>query len=128
MGSSTTPKQTTVEQVGTVEILRARTYPLDPEAFEAQSEVIVEPGVFPLYCLNGMTYLWMMTGSLNMGGSSIQRLGDGLMILGIGDTPVDLAVTFPSRRFGEDELNALRDDDIAVEGHPQQRLRITLAP
>lgn len=110
-----------MSQVGTVEILVTRNYPLDPEAGCSGTEVLVEPGTFPLYS-DGYTFLWMMSGKVNEGG--VNRRGDGLITAGEFDSPGALAVTFPSRRLGPDEWAALLRETVCQEGHRDQRLRV----
>jgi hypothetical protein len=106
-----------------VEILRTRTYRIDPTNNDPilGAQAIVSPGIYPLMH-DGLSYLWLMTGSLD--GNSIRR-GDGLFIFGEGDRPIDeLRVTFPSPVFGPDEWSDLLESDMCREGHPDQRLRI----
>jgi hypothetical protein len=111
-------------RIGTVEILRARTYPLDVEAHDdIRSTVIVEPGVFDLFS-DGMTTFWMMRGQLNERGP--WRLGDGMFSMSGGDRPSGIEVVFPSKRFGPDEWAELLTEPNFTEGHPEQRLRVTL--
>jgi hypothetical protein len=111
-------------QVGTVEILRARTYAIDPMNKDIlATEAVVMPGSFPLMS-DGYTYLWLMTGVLN--GNSMRR-GDGMFVMGNSDMPIDgLTVTFPSPSFGPSEWKDMINDPVATEGHPEQRLRITI--
>ncbi len=113
-----------IEQIGTVEILRARTYPLDPETREAGTEVIVGPGTYPVYS-DGLTTFWMMTGDLSDGG--VRRHGDGMLTVTNADVPSGVAATFPSRRMGSDEFRDLLDHPVCREGGDEQRLRFTLA-
>lgn len=89
-------------QVGTVEITRLRIYPLDPMAHDdgLRTDVIVQPGEYPVFCLGGMTWYWQMTGTLN--GRDV-RLGDGLGILRDGDVATPDEVVFYSPRFGPNE-------------------------
>jgi len=111
-------------RIGTVEILRARTYPLDAEAHnDTRSTVIVNPGTFDLFS-DGLTTFWMMRGHLNAGG--IHRLGDGMFSMYAGDLPSGIEVTFPSKRFGPDEWAELLAEPNFTEGHPDQRVRVTL--
>lgn len=112
-------------RIGTVEILRARTYSLDAESHDdTRSTVIVEPGTFDLFS-DGMTTFWMMRGQINKGG--ISRLGDGMFSMRAGDVPSGIEVVFPSKRFGPDEWAELLTEPNFTEGHPEQRLRVTLA-
>ncbi len=112
------------KQIGTVEILRLRTYALDPQNKEiTATEAIVDPGIYPLFS-DGYTTLWLMTGRLN---GDFMRRGDGMFIGYGGDLPLDnLIVTFPSPFFGPDEWKELLSYPVAIEGNPDQRLRITI--
>ena len=96
-------------QIGTVEITRPRVYPIDPLARGeiTRTEVVVQPGEYPVFCRRGMTYYWQMTGTIN--GRS-ERLGDGMFTFGGGDRDTPDEVVFYSPRFGEDEwADMLRD-------------------
>lgn len=112
-----------MKQIGTVEVLRTRTYAIDADTPEPRVEVVVEPGVFPLY-EDGLARYWMMTGRVNA--SNFKRHGDGIFIAGGGDRPTGPEVTFPSRWFGPDEFAALVAHPTATEGNPEQRLRIAI--
>lgn len=111
------------EQIGTVEVLKLRNYAIDSESPQPRTEVIVAPGIFPLY-KEGLSHFWLMTGTLNLGG--VKRMGDGLFIQTPGDIPSDIKVTFPSRFMGPDEFNNLQLHPQATEGDPEQRIRIKL--
>ena len=109
--------------IGTVEILRARIYPLDAETQDdACSEVVVEPGPCALYS-DGLSTFWMMRGCLNRRG--IRRMGDGMFLMQASDEPSEIRVVFPSRIFGPDEWAALIAGTEFADG-PQQRLRLSL--
>jgi hypothetical protein len=114
--------------IGSVEILRARTYRIDPMNKDPlmATEAIVKPGVYPLLG-DGLTYVWLMKGNIN--GNSIRR-GDGLFLhTDEGDNPLEgFEVEFPSPIFGPDEWKELLADSTTKEGHHEQRLRITIAP
>lgn len=109
-----------VEQVGTVEILRTRTYPInacDPSGASA----LVEPGVFKLYRDDLGATFWLMQGELNSNDmSGIRRAGDGMFIVGAPDESIE----FRSRTFGAEEWAEMKAHPTATEGDPQQRLRI----
>lgn len=109
------------QQIGTVEVLHARIYDLDPERGVPGSTAIVEPGTYPLY-RHGLAHFWLMRGELNGGG--VNRQGDGLIVMQHGDEPIGVEVVFPSRRLGPDEFADLLAHDVCREGHPDQRLRI----
>ena len=113
-----------MEQVGTVEILLTRTYPLDPLNWNRAgnyTEVIVPPGVYPLYS-DGFSRLWVMEGQLNSGG--VHGHGDGMFIVWPGDVESGISVKFPSRTYGPDDWEEWQADPLCTEGHPNQRLRI----
>lgn len=113
-----------MNRIGTVEILRQRIYNLDAESHdEMATTVIVEPGVYDLYS-DGMATFWMMRGHINRRG--VERLGDGLFAMRSGDTPSDIEVVFPSKRFGPNEWADLLAEPSFTEGHAEQRLRVTL--
>jgi hypothetical protein len=107
--------------IGSVEVLRTRTYPLDAYATGERTEAVVEPGVYPLYERGGSKF-WLMDGTINLGG--MQSLGDGLIVATAGDIKSDIPVRFPSRSFGPDEWDKLVTSATCSEGDPEQRLRI----
>jgi hypothetical protein len=111
--------------IGTVEILIQRVYALDPDTPDPHLEAVVEAGTYPLYDCGGAKF-WLMEGTINMGG--VQRMGDGMFIAAAGGADVhsDIPVRFPSKRFGPDEWAALLDHTVCREGHPSQRMRVTL--
>src|SRR3954454_5181932 len=113
------------KHVGSVEILRMRTYNIDPQNKDMlATEAVVKPGPYPLMS-DGYSYLWLMTGNLN---GNFMRRGDGLFIGGQNDRPIDnLVVTFPSPVFGPDEWEDLLSHPVCIEGHDEQRLRITIS-
>jgi hypothetical protein len=46
------------KQVGTVELLKVRIYPIDPRNHAGdRTEMIVQPGTYPLYCDHGVSLL-----------------------------------------------------------------------
>jgi hypothetical protein len=112
-------------QVGTVEILRTRIYPLDSQTDDnpLSTTVVVDPGVYPLFRYFDATY-WMMTGRIN--GRGIDKIGDGLFTMNCSDAPSGPEVRFPSRRFGPDEWAELLAEPTCTEGAPEQRLRINV--
>lgn len=94
-------------QIGTVEITRLRIYPIDPLARGEglRTEVVVQPGRYPVFCRDRMTWYWQMTGTIN---GRNERLGDGMFIMrGGGDQATPDEVVFYSPRFGEDEWAAM---------------------
>jgi hypothetical protein len=116
------------KHIGSVEIFKARTYRLDPMNRDPliATQVIVMSGVYPLLS-DGLTFVWMMKG--NIDGNSIRR-GDGMFIMNPeADNPLEgFVVEFPSPLFGQDEWKEMLADPSATEGHPEQRLRITILP
>jgi hypothetical protein len=116
------------EQVGTVEILKARVYPLDPEMNDQPlaTTVVVDVGTYPLY-RHIDAYYWMMTGRINSRGFT--KMGDGLFAINDGDAPAGPEVTFPSPRFGPEQWADFIAEPVCTEGHPAQRLRVrTVSP
>lgn len=113
------------EQVGTIEILRMRVYPLDAVAVEARNKttVCVQPGTYPIF-RDVEAYYWLMTGQVDNRG--FHKLGDGLFSMVDGDEPAGPEVTFPSMRFGPEQLADLLTEDGFTEGHPEQRCRVSL--
>jgi len=112
-----------MEQIGEVEILRTRVYPLDAALRDEPhaTTVVVEPGSFPLY-QDGISRFWLMSGRVNVG--RMHRLGDGIFALSGNDQPSDVVVTFPSRVFGPDEWAEFVAEPACSEGSHEQRLRI----
>lgn len=112
------------EQVGTVEVLRLRIYPLDPECLNTplRTTVAVEAGTkHPVY-RKADAYCWVMTGRLN---ERQEKIGDGLFVMHPGDNPSGLEVSFPSKTFGVEHFREFLREDMCQEG-PEQRLRFTL--
>jgi hypothetical protein len=110
-----------IEIVGAVELLRQRVYPLDPNTGDhaLSTEVVVEPGTFPVY-RDADAYFWLMTGCLN--GRS-RKIGDGLFVMGGQDEGHGPSVTFPSPRFGPEQMREFMAEPTCTEGDPDQRLR-----
>lgn len=113
------------KRIGQVEVLRTRIYRLDAHNSGSMigTRVVVAEGTYPVLS-DGFSTVMMLTGLVD--GNSIRR-GDGVFIMQEGDAPLDgLEVTFPSRVFDSDEWAELIAHPTAVEGHPDQRLRVTL--
>lgn len=112
-----------VHQIGTVEVLKTRIYPLDPETADhpLATTVVVEPGTYPLYGYWDAVF-WVMTGKVNSRG--FDKIGDGLFTMNSLDAPEGPAVTFPSRRYGPEQWAEFIAEPVCVEGHPEQRLRV----
>lgn len=95
------------KQIGVVEVTRRRVYPLDPVAprydepdySPLKTEVVVEPGEYPVY-EDGISRYWRMTGFLNHG---LHQIGDGMIAFHGGDDPSDDDAIVYSRRYGPDE-------------------------
>lgn len=111
------------EQVGTVEILRGRVYPIDPHGGDhaLSTFVFVEPGVYPVY-RKFDAYLWLMRGRIN---ERHAKIGDGLFEMSNGDKPTGVEVQFPSQTFGAEQFAEFRADPICQPG-PEQRLVFTI--
>jgi len=115
-----------VEQVGAVEVLAGRVYPLDHEIMDhpAATWIYVGPGTYPLY-RDCDAHFWMMTGHVNR--RTPRKIGDGTFVASGSDGPTDTPeVTFPSARFGPEQWADLLIGPTCTEGHPSQRLRILL--
>jgi hypothetical protein len=114
------------KHVGTVEILATRIYNLDPYAVSGYpaTEVIVHEGVYPLLS-DGYSHVWVMGGELN---GHFLRRGDGLFITAqdANAIPTNIGVQFPSKLYGPDDWKELVEHETAREGHPEQRIRITI--
>ena len=114
------------KHIGSVEILRSRIYNLDPYTGSdpTATAVVVEPGVYPLLS-DGYSHVWVMTGKLN---GQFLRRGDGLILAtkGANAMPLNIDVTFPSKLFGPDDWKELLAYPENREGHPEQRIRITI--
>jgi len=112
-------------QIGTIEILQPRVYPLDAESSDpSPTEVIVQPGSYELYRDGDVTY-WLMRGQINQRG--LWREGDGMFVATASDKPSAIEVVFPSRRFGPGEWAKLIAGVEFAEGSAKQRLRLSLA-
>jgi hypothetical protein len=111
------------ELAGTVEILRLRIYPLDPQTADQPlaTSVAVEPGVYPVY-RKADAYCWVMTGRLN---ERQEKIADGLFVMHRGDNPSGVEVQFPSRIRGAEEFAELLAHPTCQPG-PDQRLRFSL--
>jgi hypothetical protein len=109
-------------EIGTVEVLNTRVYPLDPNNHDnLATTVVVNPGTYPLYRHHDAMY-WMMTGQINRNG--FDKIGDGLFLMGAGDVGEGPEVRFPSPRFGPEQWAKFLTEPFCTEGHPDQRLRI----
>lgn len=105
-------------EIGTVEVLQVRVYNRSPED---STPMIVAPGVYPLFFEDG-EYFWLMTGHFNERG--VRSLGDGMFLVNMGDVPSDEHVVFSSLRFTPEAFEDM--GEVREEGHPEQRLRITV--
>jgi hypothetical protein len=113
------------KHVGTVEILRTRLYNIDPyRRDETATNAIVQAGSYPLMS-DGYSHLWVMKGTLN---GQFLRRGDGLFVATkhANAMETNIPVEFPSKLFGPDDWKDLLEHESCQEGHPEQRLRITI--
>jgi hypothetical protein len=112
-------------QIGTVELLTVRIYPLDPETADhpLSTSVVVESGTYPVY-RQVDAYYWIMTGHVNARGAT--KIGDGMFTLAEWDAPSGPEVKFPSRRYGPEQFADFLAESVCTEGHPDQRLRFAL--
>lgn len=113
------------EQVGTVELLRERIYPLDPQTADhmLSTSVVVPAGIYPVY-RDVMAYYWMMTGRINARGTP--KIGDGIFSVVCRDEATGPVVIFPSMRFGPRQFTTFMAEPTCIEDHPDQRLRFIL--
>lgn len=110
------------EQVGTVEILRLRLYPIDPYSDSVlRTEVAVEPGAYPVY-RRFDAYRWIMQGRIN---ERQAKIGDGLFEMHGGDVPTGPEVQFSSAVFGAEQFAELLTEPECQPG-PKQRLRFLI--
>lgn len=122
---STNETHSNVQQIGTVEVLRWRIYPLDPMSRDddpTATTVSVSPGTFPVYRELDAVF-WVMTGQINARGS--RKIGDGMFELNTSDGGRGPEVTFPSQTFGIEAFRDLLQDACSQPG-PGQRLRFDL--
>jgi hypothetical protein len=115
-----------ITQVGTVELLRLRIYPLDANTGREllATQVVVEPGTYPVY-RDGDAVFWLLSGRLLANGQ--RKIGDGLFMQGGGlDRGIGPTFVFPSPRYGPDELAEFLAEPLCIEGDPAQRLRFHL--
>jgi len=110
-------------QVGTVEVLRLRIYPIDPmgEPTPLRTTVAVEPGIYPVF-RRFDAYRWMMEGRIN---ERNNKIGDGLFELNEGDMPTGPLVRFSSQVFGVQQFAEFLADPMCQPG-PGQRLRFRI--
>jgi hypothetical protein len=96
------------EQIGTVTVTRDRVYNLDPQTpgCVAGTQVIVEPGQYPVY-RDALSTYWRMTGVI---GHGHYRMGDGMWAMNSGDVRSEDDVVFYSQRYGPDEFAGLVRD------------------
>lgn len=114
-----------MNQIGTVEIQGPRTYALDAASEDQMSRAVVDSGTYPVYC-DGLSYFWVMTGVLNVGG--LHSVGDGMFIATPGDMLSEIPVQFPSKMFGEDEFKELLDLPVSDPDSIEHRLTFVLDP
>lgn len=118
------------EQIGIVEILRSRVYPLDPSnESPSRTTVFVEPGIYPVYQKDDAVR-WLMTGKKNkrVDGKS-ERIGDDMyMMHPAHDNPYGADIPYASPSFSIDQLKEFMAEPMCQPGD-EQRLRfdITLA-
>jgi hypothetical protein len=93
-------KTETRVQIGTVEFLRDRVYPMPGSTLGAAETVLVEPGVYPIFTEGGLIY-WEMDGHINRAEVETRMIsgkpGDSLNLLSAEDAPSDIAQKTTSR-------------------------------
>lgn len=110
-------------QVGVVEILQLRIYPIDPmgEPSPLRTYVAVEPGHYQVY-RKFDAFRWMMEGRIN---ERAAKIGDGLYEMNSGDAPTGPEVRFSSQVYGAEQFAEFLADPVCQPG-PAQRLRFTI--
>lgn len=115
------------ERIGTVEILRLRIYPLDPNVSPQpllSTNVAVEPGIYPVY-RKFDAICWVMTGRIN---ERHAKIGDGLFEMNPGDSPTGVEVQFPSPTFGVEEFRKFLNEPTCQPGEDQRlKFRVEVA-
>lgn len=108
-------------QVGTVNILRERTYPRSPD--EASNELVtVEPGLWPVYRDDDGSIYWEMAGELLRLRGELESLGDGMLLERRRVEPSGEQVIFRSKSFTLDEfIDFVATDPVTLDG-PERRL------
>lgn len=112
-------------QVGTVQVLRARVYTLDPDHDVADlhnASAVVAPGTYPVYRAAGRVW-WVMTGRVNEIGTIRPLPHPGMFTMVTADVPGEQEVAVESARLDAAGLAALLAEPLCAEGHPAQRLR-----
>jgi hypothetical protein len=109
-------------QVGTVELLRHRVYKTEA------GDMFVEPGTYPVLRHPDEHLSFMLTGRLNhRTPGSFEVLEPGLLAV---NSPVDeqsgKPVEFPYGYWSPKQFADLQGWEGVLEGHPGQRLRISL--
>jgi len=94
------PKTETRVQVGTVEVLRNRVFPMPGSTLGAAETVLVEPGVYPVFTEGGLVY-WEMNGRINHVEAETCMVsgkpGDSLNVMSVEDAPSDTPQKTTSR-------------------------------
>lgn len=109
-------------QIGTVELLRPRVYPFDG------GDMFVEPGTYPVVWHPGGQVTFLLTGRHSRhAGTDVRELGDGLFMVRPGyDESDGDEVEFPYGCWSPTAFAELIDDPVAIERHPDQRLRFNI--
>ena len=109
-------------EIGTVEILQLRIY---RPAGRFSDEVVVPPGVYPLFLTPEHLRYWRMTGNKNERIEQIHKDDEGsISLLHPDDRPTGPEVEILSPSFNTQEWRRLLAEPVCREGHPEQRLRI----
>lgn len=106
-------------QIGTVEILKSRVYPIVDNCGDSPT-AIIEPGIFPLYQEGEMKF-WILEGKMNR---KNRKIGDGIFTISQSDISSDIVLRFPSRAFTPKEWKEFIKESVTIDGHPDQRLKI----
>lgn len=113
-------------QVGIVELLVDRIYPLDPDSRDPyRAEAMVLSGTYPVFRDAAGRYFWRMAGTVSRYVTT-RDLGHGAFTLEVGDRAVGPEVVLRSQYFTRQDLaEFVESDPLCVEG-PARRLRFSL--
>ena len=104
------PKPKPRVQIGTVETLRNRVYPMPGSTLGAAETVLVEPGVYPIFLEGGLVF-WEMDGKLNRVEAETEmisgRPGDSLNLMTVHDAPEGQPVRTQSRPVTPEKFRAM---------------------
>lgn len=106
--------------VGSMELLKLRVYETET------GDMAVEPGTYPLVRQPSGHYSVMLRGRPSRREMRTERLGPGLFAMRCNDAVRGPEWEFPHGYWTAAEFAELLKDPVALEGHPDQRLRFHL--